>query len=112
MFRYALTVLAAIVLVCATLGPDDALARGGVAVAGSMEVGLTDRGGAGHARHYHGVAGRPVARTAVRRGMYRGAAYGAAAVGAAAAGAAYYGRYNNSGCYHDSYGSWVCPNHY
>ena len=109
MFRYALTVLAAIVLVCATLGPDDALARGGRGFHGG---GAHYRGGAGHARHYHGVAGRPVARTAVRRGVYRGAAYGAAAVGAAAAGAAYYGRYNNSGCYHDSYGAWVCPNHY
>ena len=41
MFRYALTVLAAIVLVCATLGPDDALPAAAVAVAGSMEVGLT-----------------------------------------------------------------------
>jgi hypothetical protein len=45
-------------------------------------------------------------------GYYPGrrAAYGAAAVGAAAAGAAYYGGYNNnSGCYYDSYGQWVCP---
>jgi hypothetical protein len=110
MFRYALTALAAIVLVCATLGPDDALARGGRG--GRFHGGGAHRGGAVHAGHYHGVAGHPVARTAARRGVYRGAAYGAAAVGAAAAGAAYYGRYNNNGCYQDSYGSWVCPNQY
>ena len=110
MFRYALTALAAIVLVCATLGPDDALARGG-GRGGGFHGGGAHRGGAVHAGHYHGVAGHPVARTAARRGVYRGAAYGAATVGAAAAGA-YYGRYNNNGCYQDSYGSWVCPNQY
>ncbi len=110
MFRYALTILAAIVLVCATLGPDDALARGGRR--GFHGGGVHHRGAAVHAGHYRGVARHPIARTAARRGVYRGAAYGAAAVGAAAAGAAYYRRYNNYGCYQDGYGSWVCPNQY
>jgi len=126
MFRYALAALAAVVLVGASLIPDDAFARrggGGYRGGGYHGGGAHYRGGAVHAGRYggrYGVAGRgyryhPVARTAVRRGVYRGAAYGAAA-GAAAAGAyGYYGGYNsgyNSGCYQNAYGAWVCPRQY
>ena len=136
MLRYALIALAAFVLVCASLVPDDALARrggGGVRAGGFHGGGARAAhfgGGAVHAGRIGGVAGRgygygrPVARAAVRGGAYgtaayRGAwrrpAYGAAALGAAAAGAAYYGGYGgyyNSGCYRDAYGYQVCPNQY
>src|SRR6266480_117279 len=137
MFRYALAALAAIVLVAASLVPDDAFARrggdGGFRAGGFHGGGVRAahfRGGAVHARRYahvtRPIAGRPVARAVVARGVYRnaayrgawrGAAYGAAAVGAAAAGAygyygGYYGNYYNNGCYRDAYGYWVCPNQY
>lgn len=99
MLRYPLIGLAAFLLFCASLIPDEALARrgGGVRVhAGGARV--------AHVRHVHRtIPGHPVARTAVRRGVYRGAAYGAAAAGAAAYG------YYNSRCYRDTYGNWVCP---
>jgi hypothetical protein len=118
MFRNALAALAAVVLVGATLMPDDAFARrggGGGYRGGGYHGGAAHfRGGAVHGGRYgvagrgYGVAGRgygyrPVARTAVRRGVY-GAAVGAAAVGA-------YGYYNNR-CYQDGYGNTVCPQQY
>lgn len=137
MLRYALIVLAAFVLVCASLVPDDAQARrgggggyrGGGFHGGGARVthvrGATVQPGrigvAGRGYGYRPIPGRPVARAAVRRGAYRtayrgawrGAAYGAVALGAAAAGAAYYGGYNNNnGCYRNSYGYWICPNQY
>lgn len=98
MLRYPLIGLAAFLLFCATLIPDEALARRGGVRAGGFHA-----GGArvAHVRHaYRPIPGRPIARTAVRRGVYRGAAYGA--------GAAAYGYYNNR-CHHDTYGNWVCP---
>src|SRR3954452_8095579 len=99
MFRYGFTLLAAMVLVCATLVPDEALARRG---GGGRGGGAHFHGGGGRAHVSRPIARHPVARTAARRGVYRGAAYGAAAVGAAAAGAAYYKRYNNN-YYSDAY---------
>ena len=63
-----------------------------------------------------GRPGRPIAGYPggyyPRRG-YGAAAVGAAAVGAAAAGA-YYGSYgyDNSGCYQNANGYWVCPQQY
>jgi hypothetical protein len=117
MFRIALAALAAVVLIGASLMPDDAFARRGAGggYRGGGYHGGAVRGGAVHGGRYgvagrgYGVAGRPVARTAVRRGVYRGAAYGAAA-GAAAVGA--YGYYHNNGCYRDAYGNPVCPEQY
>lgn len=63
-----------------------------------------------------GRPGRPIAGyPGYGGGYYRpGWGYGAAAVGAAAAAGAY-GYYNNnynSGCYYDTYGSYVCPGQY
>src|SRR5437762_7527941 len=122
MRRYVFPALAAVILIGASLFPDDAFARrgggGGFRGGGGFHGGAAHfRGGAVHAGRGYGVAGRgyagrPVARAAVRGGVWRGAAYGAAA-GAAAAGA--YGYYNNgynSGCYRDSYGNPVCPQQY
>ena len=121
MVRSALAALAAIVLVGASLMPDDAFARrggGGYRGGGGFHGGAVGvRGGAvgvrggrygvagrGYAVAGRGYYGRPVARAAVRRGVY-----GAAAVGAAAAGA--YGYYGNS-CYQDGYGNTICPQQY
>ena len=98
MLRHALVFLAAAVLVCAALVPDEALAfrggRGGGFHGGGARVGHY-RGGGMHAGRYahvsRPIAGHPAARTAMRqgayrtayrRGAYRGAAYGAAAIGA------------------------------
>jgi hypothetical protein len=127
MLRCCLAALAALVIVGASLIPDDALARrgggfrggGGFHGGGGMRAAHV-RGGAIHAGRYahvsRPIARAPVARAAAARGVYRGAAYrgayrgaayGAAAVGAAAAGA--YGYYNR--CYYDNYGRWVCPNY-
>jgi hypothetical protein len=116
MLRYLLAGLAAVVLVSASLIPDEALARrgGGVGVRGGggfhggaahvrggARYGAVGRGYAGRGYGY----GRPVARAAVRGGVYRGVAAGAVAAGA-------YGYYRGgygSGCYHDEYGQWICP---
>ena len=112
MLQKTLTALAAVVLVGASLMPDDAFARraGGGYRAGGYHGGVAHRGGAvrgGYAVAGRGYGYRPVARAAVRGGVYRGVAYGAAA-GAAAAGA--YGYYNSGGgCYQDGYGNMVCP---
>jgi|SRR5579864_2576251 hypothetical protein len=128
MFRYILAALAALVLITASLIPDDAFARGGRG-GGGMRAGGYHGGGmraagvrggayrtaggvAGRGYGYRPIPGRPVARAAVRGGVYRGAAWGAAA-GAAALGA--YGYYNgtyNNNCGYDSYGNYVCPNQY
>jgi hypothetical protein len=91
MLRYSLAALAALVLLTASLIPDDAEAR---ARGGGY------RGGGGA---YRGGA------VAVRgpRGYGGAAAVGAAAVGAAAVGAAAAGAYRG-GCGYDAYGNWVC----
>jgi hypothetical protein len=142
MLRYVLIAFASLILVCASLVPDDAFARGGFRGGGGFHGGGARaagfRGGAVHAGRYGGaarygavgryggagryaVAGRGYGYrgAAYRGGVYRGAAYGAAAVGAAAVGAAaagaYYGGYGgyyNNGCYRDAYGQWICPNQY
>ena len=141
MHRYAFVFLAAVVLVGATLIPDDAFARRGGGgggrgggMHGGMHAGGVHGGGgrhfAGGPRPSHPIAGRPgrpggpvagrpgypgrpIAGRPGYPGRYPGAAWGAAAVGAAAAGAAY-GYYNNNnyGCYYDQYGQYVCPNQY
>jgi hypothetical protein len=55
------------------------------------------------------MAGRP----GYGGGYYRpGWGYGAAAVGAAGAYGAYGYYGNNSGCYYDNYGQWICPQQY
>ncbi len=117
MFRKTLAALAAVVLVGASLMPDEAFARRGGGYRGGAVharggVGYGGRYGvAGRGYGYRPIPGRPIARTAVRRGVYRGVAYGAAA-GAVAAGAyGYYGGHNN-GCYRDGYGNTVCPQPY
>lgn len=138
MLRYILVGLAALVLVTATLIPDDAYARrgggGGFRGGGGGFHGGAVRGGGMHAgriaRPAHPIAGRPIAGRPGRpiagrpgrpiagypgRGYYRpGWGYGAAAVGAAAAAGAYgaYGYYNNYGCYYDNYGQYICPGQY
>lgn len=136
MFRSALAALAAVVLVSASLIPDDAFARrggGGGRGGGGFHGGGGFRGGGMHAgrvggyrgglRPTHPIAGRPgrpgypiagrpgrpIAGYPGGRYPYRG--YGAAAVGAAAVGAAAYGSYYNNNCY-DAYGNWVCPGQY
>ena len=119
MFRYVLPVLAALVLVTASLIPDDAFRAVGVAAGieaveastaappewEAFEVGPFTRVawavGTGRVR----LPGRYYPR----RG-YGAAAVGAAAVGAAAAGAyGAYGAYNN--CY-DAYGNYICGQQY
>ena len=139
MFRYILAALAALVLITASLIPDEAFARrgggggmraggfhgggmraggyhgGGMRAAGVRGGGYRVAGGvAGRGYGYRPIPGRPVARAAVRGGVYRGAAWGAAAVGTAGALGAY-GYYNgtyNNNCGYDSYGNYVCPNQY
>lgn len=113
MFRYVLPVLAALVLITASLIPDDAFARGrggggyrggGGFHGGAARVGGV-RGGAVHA----GRVGR-VGYAGYRGGYYPRRGYGAAAVGAAAVGAAAYGAYGAYGannCY-DAYGNYIC----
>jgi len=123
MFRYVLPVLAALVLVTASLIPDDAFARrgggggyrgGGGFHGGAVRVGGVHRGGAVHAGRVGrpGYAGRPIA--GYRGGYYprRGYGYGAAAVGAAAVGAAAYGAYGSYNNCYDAYGNWICGTQY
>ena len=125
MLRYLLVALAGLVLITATLIPDDAYARrggGGFRGGGGGFHGGAVRAGGMHAgriaRPAHPIAGRPIAGRPGRpiagypgRGYYRpGWGYGAAAVGAAAAAGAY--GYYNSSCYYDSYGQYVCPGRY
>jgi hypothetical protein len=113
MFRNTLAALAAVVLIGASLMPDDAFARRGGGGGyrgggyhGGARVGAVHGGRYGVAGRGYGVAGRPVARAAVRRGVAYGA--GAAAVGAYG----YYGSTYNNGCYRDAYGYTVCPQQY
>ncbi|WP_036047288.1 hypothetical protein [Bradyrhizobium sp. Tv2a-2] len=131
MQRYVLVVLAVLVLVCASLIPDDAFARGGGRGGGGFRGGGFHgggmraggyHGGARFAGGYRGGVGggryaavggrgygyRPAARAAVRGGAYRyagaGYRYGAwrgAAVGAAAVGAAAAGAYGAYGYYNN-----------
>lgn len=142
MLRYLLALIAAFVLLTATLIPDDADARGGRGGGGMRGGGFHGggfHGGGMHAgrihggggRHYaggprpsHPIAGRPGYPVAGRPGRpiagYPGGypRYGyrgaayGAAVGAAAVGAYGYYNNNNNGCYQDTYGNWVCPNQY
>jgi len=121
MFRISLAAVAAVVLVGASLAPDDAFARrgggGGYRGGGGFYGGAVGvRGGAvgvrggryavaGRGYAGSGYYGRPIARTAVRRGVY-------GAAGAAAAGAyGYYGGYYGNGCYRDEYNP-ICPQQY
>ena len=116
MLRYSLAALAALVLLTASLIPDDAEARargggyrggggayrgGAVAVRGPRGGGAVAVRGAGY-RHYGGYRG------GYRGYGYRGYGVGAAAVGAAAVGAAAVGAgaYRRN-CY-DPYGNWIC----
>jgi hypothetical protein len=135
MLRYILTALAAIILLTASLIPEDAFARrggGGGFRGGGMHAGRVHGGAgryhgggryAGHARPSHPIAGRsgrpvagrpgrPVAGYPGYGGGYYRRGYGAAAVGAAAAGAYYGGSYGNYGCYYDPYGRYTCPQQY
>ncbi|QDW40130.1 hypothetical protein FFI89_025140 [Bradyrhizobium sp. KBS0727] len=114
MLRYILTPLAALVLLTASMIPDDAYARG--------RGGGGYRGGGGfHGGGHRGGAvavrggGHRGGAVAVRGGRYGYAGYGyrrgvgAAAVGAAAVGAAAAGTYYRGGCGYDAYGNWICP---
>jgi hypothetical protein len=136
MYRYVLPVVTAVVLVTATLIPDDAEARRG---GGGARGGGIHRGSAVHARGFHGggrgfagaprpshpiagrpgrpgypVAGRPGRPVAgYPGGYYRGygypyRGYGAAAVGVGVGAAAAGAAYYNNSCY-DPYGKWICP---
>src|SRR2546423_8988212 len=98
MIRYVLPALAAVILIGASVFPDDAFARrgggGGYRGGGGLHGGAAHfRGGAVHAGRGYGVAGRrygyagrPVARAAVPGGGLRGAAYRAGSRAAAAGG--------------------------
>ena len=120
MFRYVLPVLAALVLVTASLIPDDAFARrgggggyrgGGGFHGGAVRAGGVHRGGAIHAGRVGGgyrVAGRP----GYRGGYYPRRGYGAAAVGAAAVGAAAYGAYGSYNNCYDAHGNYICSGQY
>ena len=90
MFRISLAAVAAVVLVGASLAPDDAFARrgggggyrggggfygGAVGVRGGavgVRGGVAGRGYAvaGRGYGYRPIPGRPIARTAVRRGVW------------------------------------------
>jgi len=116
MFRYVLPVLAALVLITASVIPDDAFARGrggggyrggGGFHGGGARVGGVHRGGAIHAGRVGGyrVAGRGYG---YRGGYYPRRGYGAAAVGAAAVGAAAYGAYGAYNNCYDAYGNYIC----
>ena len=87
MLRYGLIILSAVVLVCATLVPDDALARGGRGGGfsrGGGGGGAAFRGGGGGARVAHrGYAGRGYAGRGYAGRGYAGRGY---------AGRAYAGR--------------------
>ena len=112
MLRYILAAVAALVLLTASLIPEDANARGRGG-GGYRGGGVGHRGGAVAVGGYRGGA------VAVRggraygyRGGYRRYGVGAAAVGAAAVGAAATGAYYRGGCGYDAYGNYVCPNAY
>jgi hypothetical protein len=115
MFRYVLPVLAALVLVTASLIPDDAFARrggggyrgGGGFHGGAVRAGGVYRGGAVRA----GRVGR-VGYAGYRGGYYPRRGYGAAAVGAAAVGAAAYGAYGSYNNCYDAYGNYICGGQY
>ena len=134
MLRYILAALAALVLITASLIPDEAFARRGGGGGGGMRAGGYHGGGmraagvrgggyrvaggvAGRGYGYRPIAGRPgyPGRPIAGYPGYRpGWGYGAAAVGTAAALGAYgyyNGGYNNS-CYYDNAGNYVCPNQY
>jgi hypothetical protein len=110
MLRYTLAALAALVLLTASLIPDDAYARGrggggfhrggAVAVRGARGGAVAVRGG--RVAGYRGYGYRGGYRGYGYRGV-GAAAVGAAAVGAAAVGGAAYRR----NCY-DPYGNWIC----
>ena len=93
MFRYVLPVLAALVLVTASLIPDDAFARrgggGGYRGGGGFHGGAVRLEAFTEVESYAGRVG--VGRVGYRGGYYPRRGYGAAAVGAAAVGAAAYG---------------------
>ncbi len=113
MSRLILPALAALVLVTASLIPDDAYARGGRGAGGyhggGVRAGGGYRGGAVYAgRGYAGRSYRVAGRYGYRGGYYRRYGYGAAAV---VGGAALYGAYNN-GCYYDAYGQYICAGQY
>jgi hypothetical protein len=116
MFRYVLPVLAALVLVTASLIPDDAFARGrgggGYRGGGGFHGGAARVGGVRGGAIHAGRVGR-VGYAGYRGGYYPRRGYGAAAVGAAAVGAAAYGAYGayNNNCY-DTYGNWICGSQY
>jgi hypothetical protein len=118
MFRYILAAIAALVLLTASLIPDDAYARRGGG--GYRGAGGAYRGGAVAVRGPRG-GGAVAVRGGRVAGGYRGYGYrgaygyrpygvGAAAVGAAAVGAAAAGAYRGS-CY-DAYGNYVCAGGY
>ena len=102
MIRYILAAFAALILLTASLIPDDAYARGGRG-GGAYRGGGGYRGGAVAVRGPRG-GGAVAVRGAGYRGYgYRGYGVGAAAVGAAAVGTAAYRR----SCY-DAYGNYIC----
>src|SRR2546421_8661409 len=97
MIRYVLPALAAVILIGASVFPDDAFARrgggGGYRGGGGFHGGAAHfRGGAVHAGRGYGVAGRPVARAAGRGGGWPGGALGAAHRGAGAGGKGHFWR--------------------
>ena len=125
MSRVILPVLAALVLVTASLIPGDAYARGGGGGrggggfhgggvraggfhGGAVRAGGFHRGGAVYAGRGYRVASRPGYGYGYRGYGYRRYGYGAAAV---VGGAALYGAYNNS-CFYDAYGQYICPEQY
>ena len=112
MLRYSLAALAALVLLTASLIPEDAdapvaevAAIGAVAEATAAALSqFEDLGAAALSQCAAQAIGvGPIAAT-----RYRGYGVGAAAVGAAAVGAAAAGAYR-SGCGYDAYGNWICP---
>ena len=115
MFRYVLPVLAALVLVTASLIPDDAFARrgggGGYRGGGGFHGGAARVGGVRGGAIHAGRVGR-VGYAGYRGGYYPRRGYGAAAVGAAAVGAAAYGAYGAYNNCYDTYGNYICGNQY
>ena len=115
MFRYVLPVLAALVLVTASLIPDDAFARGrgggGYRGGGGFHGGAARVGGVRGGAIHAGRVGR-VGYAGYRGGYYPRRGYGAAAVGAAAVGAAAYGAYGSYNNCYDTYGNYICGNQY
>ena len=109
MFRYVLPVLAALVLVTASIIPDDAFARrggGGYRGGGGFHGGAVRAGGVHRGGVYAGRVG--AGRVGYRGGYYPRRGYGAAAVGAAAVGAAAYGAYGAYNNCYDAYGNYIC----